>query len=233
MATMANCPACGAAVQPGSRFCTNCGRSLAVPELTAAAPAAVETGQPVELGYRITASRILLLTILSNGLYFLYWFYLTWKQYGQHTGRQVYPVWHALTLFLPVYSLFRTHAHVRSYKELMKAAGAATTLSLALSVTLVGLWWGLSLIELGMSVLDEGREVASGQKLFAFFFGWISLGVGVGFNLHVQDNLNRLWSQQPGVMITEAHLETGEIVISLLGVGSWLIALADLAGLLF
>ena len=30
--------------------------------------------------------------------YLFYWFYLTWRQYRDHTGDTAYPVWHALTL---------------------------------------------------------------------------------------------------------------------------------------
>ena len=68
-------------------------------------------------------TRILLMAVLSYGLYLFYWFYLTWKQYRDHTGREAFPVWHALTLVVPIYGLFRTHAHVRSFKELMVNSG--------------------------------------------------------------------------------------------------------------
>ena len=69
------------------------------------------------------------MAVLSYGLYLFYWLYLTWKQYRDHTGQEVFPVWHALTLAVPIYGLFRTHAHVRSFKELMFSSGVTSTLS--------------------------------------------------------------------------------------------------------
>ena len=39
------------------------------------------------VGLRISLTGIILLTILSYGLYALYWTYITWKQYHDHSGR--------------------------------------------------------------------------------------------------------------------------------------------------
>ena len=70
---------------------------------------------------RVQLWRVLTMTVVSAGLYLLYWFYLTWRLYRDSTGMKAYPVWHALTLFVPIYSLFRTHAHMRVYSEAMSA----------------------------------------------------------------------------------------------------------------
>ena len=67
--------------------------------------------------------------VLTYGLYLFYWFYLTWKQYRDHTGEEVFPVWHALTQFVPIYRWFRFYAHVRVYKDLMINAGVPSSLS--------------------------------------------------------------------------------------------------------
>lgn len=54
---------------------------------------------------QISMRRILFMTIASYGLYLVYWFYVTWKQYKDNTGERAYPVWHALTLLIPIYNL--------------------------------------------------------------------------------------------------------------------------------
>ena len=77
----------------------------------------------------ISSRRLLGMLVLSYGLYLFYWFYLTWKQYRDHTGQEGFPVWHALTLFVPIYKWFRFHAHVRVYKELMINSGVPNSLS--------------------------------------------------------------------------------------------------------
>ena len=53
--------------------------------------------------------RIILLFIVSVGLYWFYWMYRTWKQYGDHTGDicleyrdNHHPVWHGLTQLVPI-----------------------------------------------------------------------------------------------------------------------------------
>jgi hypothetical protein len=51
-----------------------------------------------EMDVLISPARVVLVSALSYGLYLVYWFYLTWKHYRDHTGREAYPVWHALSL---------------------------------------------------------------------------------------------------------------------------------------
>ena len=79
-------------------------------------------------GCRISPTRIILLSVVSMGIYWLYGMYRTWKQFRDHTleqaaaaGQQHYPVLHGLTQFLPVYAWFRFHAHVREYRALMQS----------------------------------------------------------------------------------------------------------------
>ena len=110
-----SCPNCGAAVEPGDAFCKSCGRPLA--------------GDPWPLRYWISPTRVVVMSVLSWGLYLFYWFYLTWKQYRDHTREEAYPVWHALTLLVPIYGYFRMHAHVRTFDELMHSASISSTLS--------------------------------------------------------------------------------------------------------
>ena len=105
------------------------------------------------------------MSILSGGLYLLYWSYLTWKQYRDHARREAFPVWHALTLLVPIYGIFRMHAHVRTYKEIMQAASVTTTLSASGAVyamvgisILGGATFLLSLVLWPISSVTDGFE---------------------------------------------------------------------------
>ena len=114
------CTHCGFEYQQPANFCNRCGRALpvaAVREVVRESPVAAAT--PLELPYYLSLNRIFFMTALTFGFYLFYWFYLTWQQYRDYTGREAYPVWHALTLLVPLYSLFRTHAHARTYRALM------------------------------------------------------------------------------------------------------------------
>ena len=42
---------------------------------------------------------------------------------------QVFPVWHALSMLVPIYQFFRLHAHVRVYQELMAQRRVPSTLN--------------------------------------------------------------------------------------------------------
>lgn len=112
------CPTCGREYQLYANFCNACGHAL--PD----APVTTTDAGLSELPYYISRKRIILMAILTFGLYLLfYWFYLTWKQYRDHTGNEAYPVWHTLSLFVPIYGLFRAYAHARTYRDLMQDAG--------------------------------------------------------------------------------------------------------------
>ena len=130
------CSDCGYEMESSARFCRNCGTALAT-EGEVRRAAQVPLGIPQTLPYHISLTRVLFLSVISYGIYLFYWFYLTWKQYRDHTQTQGFPVWHALTLFVPIYGLFRTHGHMRSFKELMLQAGFLSTISAGWAVVLV------------------------------------------------------------------------------------------------
>ena len=85
----------------------------------------------------VSGNRVVLASVLSGGLYLLYWFYITWKQLSRETENTHYPVWHALTLLVPIYGLFRMHAHVRLINELAFRHRIAETFGPSLAVVLL------------------------------------------------------------------------------------------------
>lgn len=143
------CSQCGQGLQASDRFCGSCGAA---------------TGD-LPLRNLIPIRRIALLTILSGGLYLFYWFYITWKQYHDYfkADDNAYPVWHALTLLVPVYGVFRAHAHMRAYKEAMLQRGVATTIAPWAAVVAMaflqlnyhGVW---SFTPIGMNFTMSNRE---------------------------------------------------------------------------
>ena len=89
------CGNCGYTNQPSSRHCARCGNRISTIMSTT-----MSTG--ISPDVRLSSGRVALVSILSGGLYIFYWFYLTWKQLESETRDQHYPVWHALTLFVPI-----------------------------------------------------------------------------------------------------------------------------------
>ena len=112
---MAYCPDCKTEFLPEHKFCGVCGADLvSVPNQIL-----LPTQSDSVLPYYISVNKIISMAFLSNGLYLFYWFYITWKQYHETTDETVYPVWHALSLIIPIYNLFRIHKPVRTFKTLM------------------------------------------------------------------------------------------------------------------
>ncbi len=171
------------------------------------------------------------MVVLSYGLYLLYWFYLTWKQYRDHTGQAAFPIWHALTLLVPIYGLFRTHAHVRSFKELMVSSGVASTLSPGWAVGLVLLSGVLDGISFNVSGgFFSLQEISQGTSVAVALLNGLSIAVIAGLLLQLQGNLNCYWDGLPQVSsgetsLTNARIGVVEIILLVIGLILWFDAL--------
>ena len=210
------CPRCGTANEPASTYCYQCGLPLEDQQVELK-PRHAGTQDRLGPPFRIPLVRVLIMSILSAGLYFFYWFYLTWKHYRDGTGKEAYPVWHALTLLIPIYGLFRIHAHMRIYKELMTVQGMTTTISPA---------WAVA-----ATIISVVLPYLMFYSLMTTFLmqEWISVLLVVSpvatitlLLLHVQSNFNRYWSQ-----INEHVTSTGfsfvEAGLALVGLYSWFV----------
>jgi hypothetical protein len=225
---MPYCPRCGTEALSSAAFCTNCGTALTTVDAPRGGGAGgTPSGDAVEMNVLLSPARIVLMSVLSYGSYLLYWFYLTWKHYRTYTGRDAYPVWHALTLFIPIYGLFRTHAHVRSFKELMAGAAVATTLNTALAVWLMII---STVLDWNSIRLTFSGEITQGTAVVPAVLDLLSIGLVVGLLLHVQGNLNRYWTSLTDRRVINARLGVGEVIFGLLGILAWLGTISTLAG---
>ena len=163
----------------------------------------------------IPVRRVVLLSVISGGLYLYYWFYLTWKHYRDHTGAETYPVWHALTLLVPIYGLFRTHAHMRAFRDLLTGRLMPTTINpwgAVLMVLAGGLPGALEFAQpwAGSPTRETALMGLTATALTTAFVCWI-----LGF---VQAEINSYWrvafaAGRPG----PARIGVGEVVITAVG----------------
>ena len=215
------CPNCGREYQPYANFCRACGAALSdhPVDLT-------PVGPPLELPYHLSLNRVLLMTVLSYGLYLFYWFYLTWKQYRDYTGDDAYPIWHALTLFVPIYGLFRTHAHAWTYLDLMRDAGVPSSIKAWLVVSLMIisniLFWTSLRMEFSVDALAQDTAIGIA------FIDTIAIGLSLVILLHLQSNISRYWDSRPNVRVTSARIGVGEVIFAIIGAFAWLNTLASI-----
>ena len=215
------CPNCGREYQPYANFCNACGHAL--PD----APVTTTDAGPSELPYHISLKRIVLMTVLTWGLYLYYWFYLTWKQYRDHTGDEAYPVWHVLTLYVPIYGLFRTYAHARTYRDLMQDAGIPSSIKGWLAVVMMYFWgWLLAAFSLAAAALTGTFGFMVGTYTFVICGTIIALFIS-SF-LHLQNNFNRYWRGLPNMRVTSARIGVGEVIFGIIGALFWLLILLNI-----
>ena len=214
------CRKCGSAVKPSDAFCANCGHSLTDESPAAAStPFAAERPETVaaDLRYRLSPTRVLFMTVITYGLYLFYWFYLTWKQYRDSNGEQTfYPVWHALTLLVPVYGLFRTHAHMRVYRDAMVSSGLVTTISAG--------WAVVALIFSNVSVSYQffSDGITQREAVVTALVDTVAIVILVWLLLHVQRNINPYWRHRSENRLMDAKIGVGEVVLVAIGALAWL-----------
>ena len=232
------CPHCGAEAQGDSLFCSNCGRPIV---------GGSESSAPVP--YLISPNRIIIMSLASFGLYLFYWLYKTWQHYRDHTGAAVYPVWHGLTLFLPIYSSFRAHAHFRAFGELASRAGLDLRFNpgLAFSVVLAGfilsiVAGGVSSIEVvevidpvtGEQAIDPETELGlteiinptRSELMTSLLMRIVSIVAGIWMVLHAQPRINYYWDHAYGSRLRGMGIGKGEIIVIIFGVLGWISTLS-------
>lgn len=216
------CRECGTETESFHRYCRNCGAEVGTgaTAMGVSGPVAQEAA-PV-LNYYLSPTRILLMSVLSYGLYLLYWFYLTWKQYRDHTRAEAFPVWHALTLVVPFYNLFRTHAHMRTYKELMDHAGVPGTINPGWAVGMVAISWLLGIISGILSGgIDYSNEISQQTAIVIALLDVISVVIVARLLLQIQGSLNRYWNGVNNLRVDSVAIGVGEVIFALIGVLLW------------
>lgn len=227
MTVVRNCSNCGAQSQASANSCTSCGAELTAElgyEPYQRNEASPDTPRVSVSQYRISPDKIVVMSILSWGLYLFYWLYLTWKQYRDHTREVAFPVWHAAAIgTVPIYSLFRIHAHMRVFRELMLQAGQATSISASRTVGLMIVFTVLN----GVALVVAELGTTSTTALITLVIDIGSVSVVILLLYGVQKNLNRYWREQSGGPLFNARLGAGEVILVVIGVLLWVDAIAS------
>lgn len=228
-----NCPRCGAQTEPDALFCPIDGTPIT---------GSTESAAPAPLF--ISPGRIVFMSLLSFGLYLLYWLYKTWRHYRDHTGENAYPIWHALTLFVPIYGSFRAHAHLRTFGELAGRAGLDLRISagLAFAIVLAGWFFFVAIGTVSAPEFVEVVDPATGEQVIdpetglgefdvieptrselvtALFLRLINIGLGIWMIYHAQIRFNYYWSQMFGNRLVGMATGKGEILVIVLGALAW------------
>jgi ribosomal protein L40E len=210
------CAQCGEVAAQESSYCRKCGHNQfqeLSPELASKLEAIETLASSTWL--RIEASRLIIASILSGGLYIFFWLYITWKQLAQETHEEHFPVWHALTWAVPFYQLFRLHRHATVIQGLATQAGVPTTLNPGTIVALALASFGLGMVSL--------LAVSPGLSMM---LGIIGIAVTTTIIVWNQGALNAYWVTRHGDKLRSAPIGPAEVIIVLLGIFVWISTLA-------
>ncbi|KUK66438.1 MAG: hypothetical protein XD85_0223 [Parcubacteria bacterium 34_609] len=105
-----NCKHCDNKLANDAKFCNKCGK-----------PVEVQGGSMIEY-FAISPKRLALFSILTFGIYEIYWFYKNWQAVKKFDGQNISPFWRAIFAIFFCHSLFKkvlesakSHAYQNSY----------------------------------------------------------------------------------------------------------------------
>ena len=196
------CAQCGQLNRSHANYCSACGAQgfadVTLEQGEAGPPYLPLT--PESYALRLSIARIIILSIVTSGLYVFYWLYLTWKHLQSETGEVHYPVWHALTFLVPVYGLFRIHKHVAVIQAVSQRAGVEALLSPALAVTMLALYWLMAML--------SANSASFGTFII---LNLIRLALITTVIVRSQATLNNYWSSVKGEALARVPLGGGEV----------------------
>ena len=207
------CAQCGGTNSEGLKYCVGCGvpRNDGI-DTSQSRPAPAQVGVDHESSAQliIGTTRVVALSLLVSGPYLMYWLYLTWKQLQTETNDVHYPLWHALTLLIPIYGLFRLYKHMDVISGLASKAG------------LPAFNPGMAVVLIGLNMLLGFSSTGTVNILWVLVLKVISVSLVATNIVWGQSALNAYWSHERGANVYHVPVGRIEIGLGVIGAVIWL-----------
>ena len=214
------CASCGVELPSESAYCSKCGAPTSVEphhcagcgvELPSESAYCSKCGARNERRVKYSLWRVGIFTLLSFGLYYFYWMYVSWKHLAaEMPEKEFHPVWHALSQFVPIYNFVILYQHFCTIRELQEREGVESNLNPGLAVVLLVVVTFISII--AYLLLD--RAVAFSFSVMLSFIAIIGEGILVIWG---ERNLNEYWERPGARPVRSAGTGPGEIIITAVG----------------
>ncbi len=141
-----------------------------------------------------------MLTLLSLGIYLPLWIGFTWAELRRDTGdRQMQPLGHALSVFVPGYGLWQVFRHFALIGSGLEKVGAKTKVD-PLTATIGVALWSLTFLHYSTEPLFVALDM-------------IELLAATGVVVYGQRALNEYWRARPGPSLEERVLPSDWIAM--------------------
>ena len=176
------CRQCGASWgSPTDQNCSSCGTRLeGMPSEDPRTPsAALPLTAPMEPRSLLL---IVVLSVVTVSIYFVVWLGLTWSEMKRELRDDtMHPVWHALTIFVPIYGWFRIHEHFVTINFLLDRTGGASRVNPG---AVVGALVVLAVVGNIANLVSPGATIVI----------WVvTVVVNIVIATHGQSGLNECW----------------------------------------
>lgn len=163
---------------------------------------------------RYSLWRVGILTLVSLGLYFPYWMYVSWKQMmTELPEKRFYPGWHAFSQFVPIYNLVVLFQHFHFIKTIRKQKSLWSSISVGIPTFVIIAEFGVVMIGYYLG----GLYLVPVVLILTFPFA------ATGIVLWGQANLNSYWERANAPPVRSAATGPGEIIITGTGVAAILV----------
>lgn len=205
------CAQCGWTNSEGFKYCTACGVSKKDRiDVSPSPPVQVGVDDDVSTQLMIGMTRVVVLSVLVSGPYLMYWLYVTWKQLQSETNDVHYPLWHALTMLIPIYGLFRLYKHMDVIRGLASRAG------------LPAFNPGMAVFLISLNMLLGFSSTEAVNLLWVLVLKVISVSLVATNIVWGQSALNAYWSHARGVNVYYLPMRRIEVGFAVIGTVIWL-----------
>jgi hypothetical protein len=126
---------------------------------------------------------VVALSLATYGLYLFWWTGATWAEMKRELDdSNMHPVWHGLSLLVPIYGLFRIHAHFRVLNEMLDREGVGARVQPPYAVILL------------MFAGSAGNTSARLEGPASLVLSLVSTALVAGLLVYGQAALNGYWA---------------------------------------
>jgi hypothetical protein len=159
------------------------------------------------------AWHLMLLSILTSGLYLIYWFWRSWSDLRREAGLNVSPGWRTVCMVVPILDIVLT---IQLFREIEKIASTRKAEPLASPTILALSFCLLSYIATWFSIRSAFPNAPS-EMMSLIIISYAFSIPAILLLIPVQRTFNRYWAATQPELPVRTAFTAGEIVMLLAG----------------